>query len=147
MLGQRAAGMGLRVDLSRLVVEHHLSDETMAQNFSHRLRWARSTRRSRPAGYFGQLFTNPLPFALILTVFQPSWWPALAATILLRGAAAYATSWRVLRDRLSLRFWWLIPFQDVLSFAFWLAGFSGNTISWRGRHYRLHRDGTFEPIG
>jgi ceramide glucosyltransferase len=38
----------------------------------------------------------------------------------------------------------LLPVQDVLSFAFWIAGFFGNTIHWRGRVYRLLRDGRFE---
>jgi ceramide glucosyltransferase len=36
--------------------------------------------------------------------------------------------------------------QDLLSFAFWVAGFFGGTIEWRGRRYRLLRDGRFERI-
>jgi hypothetical protein len=34
--------------------------------------------------------------------------------------------------------------QGILSFGFWLAGFLGNTIVWRGRRYYLHSDGRFE---
>jgi ceramide glucosyltransferase len=37
----------------------------------------------------------------------------------------------------------LIPVQDLLSFAFWVAGFFGNTIDWRGERYRLEKDGRF----
>ena len=59
VLGLRAAERGFRVDLSRVIVEHHLSDESMADNMSHRLRWARSTRRSRPWGYVGQSVHEP----------------------------------------------------------------------------------------
>jgi ceramide glucosyltransferase len=42
--------------------------------------------------------------------------------------------------------WWLVIPQDLLSFCFWVAGFFGNTIQWRGRPYRLRRDGTFESM-
>ena len=40
----------------------------------------------------------------------------------------------------------LLLVQDVLSFAFWFAGFFGNTIGWRGQRYYLHPDGKFEVL-
>lgn len=147
VLGQRAAELGFRVDLSQVVVEHHLSDDSFKQNFSHRLRWARSTRRSRPWGYVGQIFTNPLPLAIIFVALAPKFWLVLVVTASLRALTAYATSGWVLRDPLFRRWWFLVPVQDLLSFVFWWVGFSGNRISWRGRKYRLRADGTFELIG
>jgi ceramide glucosyltransferase len=87
VLGQRAAELGFRVDLSRVVIEHHLIDESFRDNMAHRLRWARSTRRSRPWGYLGQLFTNPLPIALILLGLDRRFWPALVVTFALRAAS------------------------------------------------------------
>jgi ceramide glucosyltransferase len=131
------------VIVSRCVVEHRIGSQLMAQNFGHRLRWARSTRRSRPAGYVGQLFTNPLPIALLLLAVRPSWWPLFVVACVLRAAAAWFVARRVLGTRVS---WLLVPVQDVLSFAFWLAGFFGNRIRWRGRTYRLLRDGRFELV-
>ena len=70
---------------------------------------------------------------------------ALALTFVLRAASALATA-NALNDKLSRRYALLIPVQDLLSFLFWLAGFTGNIIAWRGRRYRLRRDGTFEPV-
>jgi ceramide glucosyltransferase len=147
VLGQRAAELGFRVDLSQVLVEHHLGDDSFKENFSHRLRWARSTRRSRPWGYIGQIFTNPLPLAIILAAIAPRLWFVLVATAILRAFTAYATAGWVLRDPLCRRWWFLIPVQDLLSFVFWWAGFSGNRISWRGRRYRLRADGTFDLVG
>jgi ceramide glucosyltransferase len=37
--------------------------------------------------------------------------------------------------------------QDILGFVFWIAGFFGNTIQWRGRRYRLLPDGRFVVVG
>jgi ceramide glucosyltransferase len=146
VMGRRVAQAGWRVLLSRYVIEHHIGSQPFSHNLGHRIRWCRSTRRSRPWGYVGQLFTHPLPLALILCALRPSWWPALAVAALVRAASAYATAWSVLRDPLTRRRWWLVPVQDVAGFAVWLAGFFGNTIRWRGRSYELRRDGTFRLI-
>jgi ceramide glucosyltransferase len=143
MLGALAATKGRRVILSRCVVEHRIGSEPLRRNFSHRLRWARSTRRSRPAGYVGQLFTNPLPIALLLVAVRTSWWPLFAAACVLRAAVAWFVARQVLGTRVN---WTLVPVQDLLSFAFWLAGFFGNRIHWRGRTYRLLQDGRFELV-
>ena len=140
VMGQFAAEAGWGVILSSYVVQHRIGSETWAKNAAHRLRWARSTRRSRPAGYLGQLFTNPAPIALALSIVAPEWWPQLVVTGVLRALAA----WMVARQMLGVQVGWglLIP-QDLLSFAFWVAGFFGNSIDWRGRRYRLQADGTF----
>jgi len=146
VLGQRAAEMGFRVALSQSVVEHRLSGESMRKNLAHRLRWARSTRRSRPAGYVGQLFTYPFPLALILIAINGHLWPVFAATLIVRSMAAYTVARRVLGTELGILNWLLMPVQDLLGFLFWVAGFSGNHIDWRGHRYRLHPDGTFTLV-
>ena len=91
-----------------------------------------------------QVFTNPLPLALLLWAARPDWWLLLAAATVARAAAA--TAGLALRDPLVARYWWLVPLQDIASFAAWLTGFVGNTIIWRGRRYYLRRDGTFTPL-
>jgi ceramide glucosyltransferase len=146
VMGKLAAERGWDVILSSYVIEHRIGSQPLGPNLSHRLRWNRSTRRSRPAGYIGQLFTNPLPLALLLFAAKPTWWPVLAATAAMRAAAGWATAVHVLDDPLTRRFWWLVPLQDVLSFTMWAAGFFGNTIQWRGRKYYLLPDGRFELV-
>jgi ceramide glucosyltransferase len=143
VIGKFAAEAGHGVILSSYVIEHHIGTSTLRENFDHRLRWARSTRRSRPAGYVGQLFTMPFPLALLVCAAAPAWWPVLPLTLMVRAAAAYAVSERVLRTRID---WLLLPIEDVMGFCFWVAGFFGNTIAWRGRRYRLYADGHFELI-
>ena len=143
VLGKLAADAGHGVILSSYVIEHHIGSSDLRHNAAHRLRWARSTRRSRPWGYVGQLFTMPIPLALLVCAVHPAWWLVLPATMAVRALAAYAVSTRVLRAGIH---WLLLPLEDLAAFGFWLAGFFGNTIVWRGRRYRLYADGRFELL-
>jgi ceramide glucosyltransferase len=141
VIGQRTAELGHEVLLSSAVIQHRIGSQTMLRNFAHRLRWARSTRRSRPAGYWGQLFTYPLPLALFLVAVSSATWPLLIVTVALRGAAAIATGEFVVHDPVLRRQWWLLPLQDLLGFLVWLGGFLGDKIVWRDRKCTVLRDG------
>jgi len=140
VMGKLAAEAGHGVILSSYVIEHHIGSAGLRESLAHRLRWVRSTRRSRPAGYVGQLFTMPLPIAILLTIADPRCLPLLVLTFAVRVITAYVVSNRVLKARIN---WLLLPFEDVVGFCLWLAGFFGNTITWRGRKYCLQRDGKF----
>lgn len=149
VLGKWAAQAGYKVVLSPHVISHQVLGEDFRSCFLHRLRWARSTRFSRPWGYIGQVFTYPVPAALLLAAMQPhsaAMAAALVSTIALRCLAGLAVGWGVLRDRQALRHWWLIPVQDLLSFAVWCGGFTGRYVQWRDTRYRVWRGGRFEPL-
>jgi ceramide glucosyltransferase len=146
VMGNRAPRLGYRVILSSCVIEHRIGSQTLEENLQHRLRWARSTRRSRPAGYWGQIFTHPLSLALLLCLMAPKLWPVVPATIIFRALAAWSTANWVLHDPLTRRRWWLIPFQDLMSLLVWIASFFGSTIDWRGRRYKLLPDGHFQFV-
>ena len=146
VMGKFAAEAGHGVMLSSYVIEHHIAGvhaQDFSHNAAHRLRWMRSTRRSRPWGYAGQLFTMPVPIAIAALALAPRLWMAAAVVIAIRFLAAYVVSSRVLRARIP---WTLLPVEDVLGFCFWIAGFFGNTIQWRGRRYRVFPDGRFEQL-
>jgi ceramide glucosyltransferase len=146
VIGKRAAELGWKVLLSSYVIELRIGSQPFRMNLRHRLRWARSTRRSRPLGYWGQVFTNPLPLALLLWLLEPRAWPLVAVTLVIRAAAAWAVAGWVLHDPLTRSHWWSLPLQDLLSFFVWIAGFFGNKILWRGKEFYLTKDGTLRPI-
>jgi ceramide glucosyltransferase len=141
VIGQRAAELGHGVLLSSYVIEHRIGSQGIMRNLGHRLRWARSTRRSRPAGYWGQIFTYPLPWALLLCAAYHSAWPAVLLTLALRSGAAIATARYVVRDPVTQKQWWLLPLQDLIGFLIWISGFVGDTIVWRDRKCTVLRDG------
>jgi ceramide glucosyltransferase len=143
VMGQRAADQGFGVILSQAVIEHRIGTQRLAANLGHRLRWARSTLRSRPAGYIGEIFLRPLALVLFLLAVEPTAWPALPVVLLLRYWQAEELR-RSVHARFGASHWLLLPLQDLVSFLLWAAGFFGNTVRWRGRRYRLLADGRFE---
>jgi ceramide glucosyltransferase len=142
MLGRIASDEGFGVGFSSCVIEHRIGSEGMLQNFAHRVRWARTTRRSRQWGYIGQFFTHPLPVTALLCLLWHAFWPMLLVSALLRIIAAWMVSVRILGAKVP---WLLLPVQDLFGFAFWVAGFFGRSVIWRGQRYLLNRDGTVLP--
>ena len=141
VIGQRTAELGHGVLFSSYVIEHRIGSQNMMPNLGHRMRWARSTRRSRPLGYWGQIFTYPLPLALLLCAAYPAAWPVLFLTMILRVAAALATARDIVHDPVTQKQWWLLPVQDVMGFFIWISGFVGDKIVWRDRKCTVMRDG------
>jgi hypothetical protein len=78
---------------------------------------------------------------LLAGLTHPEWWWLVAVTAFLRAAAAWIVSERILGAAIP---WLLLPLQDAVGFVFWIAGFFGKSIHWRGQRYTLNRDGTME---
>ena len=150
LLGELVAQSGESVAMAGAVPDHLVINENLFASLRHRLRWERSSRRSRPAGYVGQLFMHALPLAALAWAAAPagsSWGEALvAASLAVRWLLAWSVSWGVLRDRNFRRDWWLLPLQDLVSFAIWIWGFFGREIEWRGARFRVLRGGKLERV-
>src|ERR1041385_7671190 len=141
-LGTRIASLGLKVELSRTVVETFLPHYDNSSFISHQLRWARTIRSSRPGGYAGLPLTFTFFWALItLMASRVSPWAIGVFTIalVLRLAVAVLSARLVLRDRSFFRSAWLLPIRDLLAPLIWVAGLVGNRIVWRGQVFRLNR--------
>jgi ceramide glucosyltransferase len=148
ILGHWAERAGYQVALSPHVVEHYASTSGFRATFAHRLRWNRSSRFSRPDGYFGQGFTYAVPWTLLFACVAPFSWgaPALALVVTLRCWLAVALGRGALGDASVVGRLWMIPLQDCMSWATWIGAFFGRTVVWRNETYRLLAEGRFEPI-
>lgn len=147
VLGHWAAEKGYEVALSPHVINHHATALGFVSSFKHRLRWNRSSRFSRPAGYVGQGFTYALPWALILLAAAPLWWggPLFLTVLAARLWLAFELA-ALLDDRAAVKDFWLLPLQDAISFATWVGAFFGREIIWRNERYRLLAGGRFAPV-
>jgi len=147
-LGKRIAGLGLKVELSDVVVETFLPGYSFAEFIGHQLRWSRTIREARRGGYVGLLLTFGLFWSLVALVASHCavWaWGLLALTACVRLTMAMVVGQGVLRDSHLLRWLWLVPVRDLLAVPVWLLGLGGGTISWRGRKFRL-KDGKLGPL-
>ncbi len=144
IVGNLLHAQGRGVILSRSVITHHIGNEGFLKNWKHRLRWARSTRRSRRAGYIGEIFTKPFAISLLIWAVEPRAWGFVVIALMFRAGVAYSTGLEILEDPLLARYWWLLPVEDVASFVNWVLGFFGKTILWRGRRLVVAPDGSFE---
>ena len=92
VMGQLAAENGYGVILSPLRHRAPHRQPGSGIEFVTWLRWDRSTRRSRPWGYVGQVFTNPLPPAALLVALQADWWPLAGSALVLRLLTSWTAS-------------------------------------------------------
>ncbi|MGO9125148.1 MAG: bacteriohopanetetrol glucosamine biosynthesis glycosyltransferase HpnI [Terriglobales bacterium] len=148
-LGNRIAALGLKVELSDVVVETFLPGYTLREFLAHQLRWARSVRDSRPWGYLGLGITFGLVWALLTLILAggAGWaWELLGLTAAMRLAVAIFVGGRMLRDQHAMRWLPLIPLRDAVAMMVWLMSFAGHTVSWRGAVFKL-RDGKLEKAG
>ena len=154
VLGELVANSHRKVELGAAVPDHLVCNESASSSLRHRLRWERSSRRSRPAGYIGQVFMHTFPLGLLAWAAAPSGsalGPGLAAAALLtRYLLAEVVSRGILRERDPKqgwrRDWWLLPLQDLVSFGIWCWAFFGKEIEWRGARFRVLRGGKLEAV-
>ncbi len=147
-LGKRIADAGFKVELAGIVVQTSVPPYSFREFWRHQLRWARTMRISRPAGYRGLVLTYPLPWSILLVLIAPGvWWSwlLLIAASMARTATAYNVGWLTLRDRFLFRDLRLLPLRDVLALATWICSYAGNSVSWRGERFRL-KGGRMLPI-
>ncbi|MBI4478549.1 MAG: bacteriohopanetetrol glucosamine biosynthesis glycosyltransferase HpnI [Acidobacteria bacterium] len=150
VLGNLIAGSGYPVALANHIPDHLVCNESFGDSIQHRLRWERSSRRSRPAGYMGQIFLHSLPLALLAWLFAPPGnslvLPLVAACLGARVVLAWASAEWLLGDATFRRYWWLLPIQDFLSFGIWCWAFFGREVVWRGARFRVLKGGKLEPV-
>jgi ceramide glucosyltransferase len=128
------------------MVDHHIGGAGFASCWRHRMRWTRSTRRSRRGGYAGEIFTKTLMVAAIAFALRHQTAPFVAAAVAARVALACAAATVFPGGTRAGFYWLLLPLEDVLSFSAWVAGFFGETVGWRGRALRLDAEGRIGAV-
>jgi ceramide glucosyltransferase len=147
-MGARLHAAGYRVELSPEIVATTIPPYRFRGFVDHQLRWARSTRDSRRAGYLGLMFTFVLPWSLatVLASGFALWSLCLfSVALLVRMLVALNVGVGFLGDGQVLRDIGLIPLRDVFGLFFWAFSYASNEVVWRGERFRLRR-GVLTPL-
>jgi ceramide glucosyltransferase len=148
-MGVRLARAGYRVELVHEVVATSVPAYSLRGFCEHQLRWSRSTRDSRRAGYVGLGVTYVLPWSLVAVIASGgSMWSfsLLSLALLVRVAVALRVGVGVLRDGQVLRDLALLPLRDCFGLWFWAWSYASDVVVWRGERFRLKR-GRLEKLG
>jgi ceramide glucosyltransferase len=138
-LGKKLHSLGLQNCISEVVVSTRLSGGTWGKAWRHQLRWARTIRLSRGAGYAGL----PVTFATlwVLVAAACGLWGVALTLLLIRLAMAIAGGWFVLRSGDVWKYCYAIPMRDLWGVCIWAAGLFGKEVEWRGLRLRLDAKG------
>jgi ceramide glucosyltransferase len=142
-IGEMMAKAGYRVVLSGHVIDHVVNQESFQRMWQNQLRWAQTTRYSRPKGHFGSGLIFAMPYG-ILGFFAAAglghWGLGallLGLAVLNRLVEAWVVGWMVVRDPQIRRAPWLYPLRDLLGFIVWFASYLKLRYVWRDSRFEL----------
>ncbi|MEO8593297.1 MAG: bacteriohopanetetrol glucosamine biosynthesis glycosyltransferase HpnI [Candidatus Solibacter sp.] len=138
-LGNHIARLGKRIVFAPVVVETNLGCATWGGTWRHQLRWSRTIRVSRAAGYYGYVVTHATLWGLVALAGQQ--WAAGTLALGVRMLAGVWIGAGILGDRKVRTDFWMIPLRDLFGFAIWVAGLFGDTVQWRDKKLKLRSDG------
>ena len=111
--------------------------------WQNQLRWAQTTRYSRPKGHFGSGLIFAMPYGLLgfVSAALLGHWRIgvllLLVATLNRLAEAWLVGWTVVRDPNIRRAPWLYLLRDLLGFAVWFASYLHLRYVWRDSRFEL----------
>jgi ceramide glucosyltransferase len=147
MLGNLIDKSGYNVVLSRHIIDHVISPLSFVRVWQHEVRWARSTRGSRPWGHLFSGLIYAMPFGILGCAAAAALghiWLGLAlffVALANRIIESWVIGWGITRDP-AARSFWRYPLRDLLGFFVWCASYLGKYRAvWRNVQYDLTTDG------
>jgi len=144
-LGELTRRKGLRTVLSDVIVETYVDEPSARDMVRHELRWLRTIRAVRPAGYASLFVTFGWPVAALGCLLAGGAGVALAM-LAITGAARVLLHFASRKTGSGFLQLWVLPINDLLAFALWGWGFVSRQIHWRQARYRVARDGSVQPL-
>jgi ceramide glucosyltransferase len=150
-LGELIRGLGMRIELSPYALNAQHDEPDLASLTRHELRWMRTLRVLRRAGFAFLFITFTLPlavFGLLLTAPDPALsaaaWGLLLAAVVARLALPFANRLHGARPPLGELL--LLPARDLLTCWTWGRSFFTTRVTWRGHEFDVGADGVMRTL-
>ena len=144
-LGELTRRIGLRTVLSEVVVDTYVGERNLNELLEHELRWLRTIRAVRPVGHALSFITFGVPVAAIGSLLSGGALSALAMLGITAGARMLL-HFAVHEPGSARPHLLILPVRDTLTFALWSWSFATRTVRWRHEHFRVTRNGDFQPV-
>lgn len=138
-LGAAVRASGRKVVVAARPVDMTVTEADPKSLFAHEVRWGRTIAAIDRTSYIASIITQPVILALLTTLVGGwGWLPLLAAAALTRVVVVRVQEQALGLPSLSLTD---LLLRDLLSFVVLLTASSGRTVLWRGKRFRVERDG------
>jgi ceramide glucosyltransferase len=143
VIGNLIEKAGYHVVLSRHVIDHVVSPLKFRRVWEHEVRWAKSTRWSRPWGHLGSGLIFAIPYGILGFLAAAALgriWLAVCLLVIALGNRLIedlVIGWGVTRDPAARDASWLYLVRDLLGFFVWCASYIGLRTVWRNIPYEL----------
>ncbi|HWX80829.1 MAG TPA: bacteriohopanetetrol glucosamine biosynthesis glycosyltransferase HpnI [Steroidobacteraceae bacterium] len=144
-LGELTRGRGLRTVLSDVVVEIAVAQRSFQELIGHELRWLRTIRMLRPAGYSFSFVTFTIPVALIAACLSRGA-PAALIMLAIAALARFLLHLQTRQAGATAAQLFIVPFRDMLSLSLWAVSFRNRRVRWRDDHFEVTPDGSVELV-
>ena len=147
VIGNFIEKAGYKVVLSENIIDHVVPPMTFKKMWERQVRWAKSTRHSRPKGHFGTGLIFSMPYGIFAFLGATGLGHVgigtalLGAAVLNRIVECLLVGWGVVRDPRAFRSPWLYPIRDMLGCIVWCASYLSKGSVWRDSTYKLLKDG------
>lgn len=142
ILGRLVQESGSRVEHAAATVDSITGFWTLISHARHQIREYRTVRHCAPAGYLGTLMLQGFPAITLKTaLLGPD-----VFTLALAGIILASKFGLLILLRRPLFYGILLPLCEWLSLSYWVSGFMGSQVLWRGELYCIEPGGRLTPI-
>ncbi len=143
-LGAAIRRSGRQIALAARPVDLLVHEPDLKSLLAHEVRWGRTIAAVDRPSYLASVITQPVALALLAVAAGGAAWAPVAIVATL--GRLWAVRWEEQTLDLPRASIALLGARELLSFVVFLIACCGRSVLWRGKRFRIRRDGTLEQL-